>query len=204
MKLYFSPGACSLAPHIVLRETGLPFELERVDTKTKVMASGDDFWQVNPKGMVPTLKLDDGELLTEGPAISQFIADQKPEAGLLPAVGSLARYRVLEWLNFVGTEIHKQFTPMFKPNTPDDYKAIARENVLKAFKLVDAHLAGKQYLTGDTFTVADAYLFTVSNWARLHHIDIAQWPNFAAYQERVRSRPAVQEALKAEGLIKAA
>jgi glutathione S-transferase len=202
MKLYFSPGACSLAPHIVLRETGLPFELERVDTKTKVMESGQDFWQVNPKGMVPTLKLDNGELLTEGPAITQYIADQKPEAGLLPPVGNLARYRVLEWLNFIGTEIHKQFTPLFKPNTPEDYKAIAKENVTKAFKLVDGHLAGKPYLTGDTFTVADAYLFTVSNWARFHNIDIAQWPNFAAFQERVRARPAVQEALKAEGLIK--
>lgn len=204
MKLYYSPGACSLSPHIVLRGAGLPFDLERVDNKAKKTASGTDFWSVNPKGMVPTLQLDDGQILTEGPAIVQYIADCRPETGLMPAPGTMERYRVLEWLNFVVAEIHKQFTPLFKPDTPEDYKTIAKNNILKAFALLDRHLAGKQYLLGDRFSVADAYLFVVLNWARLHKIDLAEWPNVKAFRERVAARPMVHEAMKAEGLIKPA
>jgi len=204
MKLYYSPGACSLSPHIVSREAGLPVDLVKVDTKTKKVEDGSDFLAINPVGVVPVLTLDNNETLTEGPAIVQYLADMKPESGLMPKQGSFERYRVLEWLNFITSELHKQFTPLFKPNTPDDYKAIAKENVLKAFKRVNTVLADKPYLTGDTFTVADAYLFVVSNWARFHHIDLAQWPNLSAFMERVKARPAVQEAMKAEGLIKAA
>lgn len=204
MKLYFSPGACSLAPHIALSEIGVPFEIERVDNKAKVTKSGENFWDVNPKGVVPVLKLDDGESLTEAVAILQFIADKKPESGLLPKHGTMDYYRVLEWLNFISSEIHKQFTPLFKDGTPADYRPIPKDNLQKAFTFVDAHLAGKQYLMGDTFTVADAYLFVVTNWGRFQEIDVAQWPNLKAFQDRVKARPAVQEAMKAEGLIKAA
>lgn len=204
MKLYFSPGACSLSPHIVLSELGLPFDLERVDTKAKKTASGADFWSINPKGVVPVLELDNGEILTEGPAIVQYLADKKPEAGLVPAAGTFERVRVQEWLNFITSEIHKQFTPLFKPNTPDDYKPIPKDNLSKAFDLLEKRLAGKQYLMGDTFTVADAYLFVVLNWGRFHNIDMANWPNVKAFQERVAARPKVREAMQAEGLLKAA
>ena len=204
MKLYFAPGACSLAPHIVLHEAGVPFEAEKVDNKAKTTKSGENYLDVNPRGMVPALKLDNGEILTEGPAIVQYIADMKPDSGLMPKPGSFERYRVLEWLNYITSEVHKQFTPLFKPNTPDDYKPIAKENLNKAFKHIDAHLAGKKFLTGDPFTVADAYLFVVTNWSRFQDIDVAQWPNLKAFQERVKARQAVQEAMKTEGLIKAA
>lgn len=202
MKLYFSPGACSLSPHIVLREAGLQFDLEQVDLRAKQTKSGGDYRKVNPKGMVPVLQLDNGEVLTEGPAIVQYVADQKPEFGLAPKAGSLERYHVMEWLNFITSELHKNFTPLFKPNTPEDYKKIARDNLAERFAFVDQKLAGKQYLMGDRFSVADAYLFTVSNWAAIQKIDLAQWPNLKAFAERVRARPKVQEALKAEGLIK--
>jgi len=203
MRLYFFPGACSMSPHISLREAGLPFDLERVDPKTKKTAGGVDFFTINPKGMVPVLELDNGERLTEGPAIVQYIADRNPASGLAPANGTVPRYRLQEWLNYITSELHKNFTPMFKPDTPDAYKAIARSNLEARFKYVDGQLAGKQYLLGDAFTVADAYLFTVVNWSRLHKFDLATWPNLAAYMERVRARPKVQEAMKAEGLIKA-
>lgn len=203
MKLYFSPGACSLSPHIVLREAGLKFDLEQVDLAAKKLkANGANYREVNPKGMVPVLQLDSGEVLTEGPAIVQYIADQKPESGLAPKPGSLERYRVMEWLNFVTAELHKGFTPLFKPNTPDEYKQIARNNLAERFAFVDGKLAGKSYLMGDQFTVADAYLFTIANWAAIQKIDIAQWSNLKAFVDRVRARPKVQEALKAEGLIK--
>ncbi len=202
MKLYFSPGACSLAPHIALHEIGVPFEIDRVDNKAKVTQGGENFWDVNPKGVVPVLKLDSGETLTEAAAILQFIAGKKPESGLLPEHGTMDYYRVLEWLTFISTEIHKQFTPLFKQDTPADYRSIAKANLQKAFTLVDAHLAGKSYLMGETFTVADAYLFVVTNWGRFQEIDVAQWPNLKAFQDRVKARPAVQEAMKAEGLIK--
>jgi glutathione S-transferase len=202
MKLYYSPGACSLSPHIIAREAGLPVEIEKIDNKAKKTASGGDFWQVNPKGQVPVLELDDGERLTEGPAIVQYLADQAPASKLVPAAGTKERYKVLEWLNFVTSEIHKNFTPLFKPNTPDDYKPIAKENLGQRFAYVDKNLAGRKYLTGDQFTVADAYLFTVLRWAAVQHIDLAQYPNITAFMTRVGERPKVHEAMKEEGLVK--
>jgi len=202
MKLYFAPGACSLSPHIVLRETGLPFDLEQVNNQEKKTKSGVDYWTVNPKGQVPVLELDNGERMTEGPVIVQYIADKKPESGLVPACGSPERYRVQEWLNFTTSELHKSFGPIFRPTTPDAYKTISRENLGKRFDWVDKQLAGKQYLMGDKFTVADAYLFTVLRWSSRVEIDIAKWPNLKAYVDRVAARPKVQEAMKAEGLVK--
>jgi glutathione S-transferase len=202
MKLYFSPGACSLSPHIVLREAGLNFSLEQVDTKTKQTKAGNDFWKINPKGYVPTLELDNGDRLTEGPAIVQYLADQKPESGLAPKSGTMERVRLQEWLNFITTEIHKGFSPLFRPTTPEDYKPIAREALFKRFEYIDKQLAGKQYLMGDKFTVADAYAFTVLNWTNFQKMDLAPYPNVVAYMERVKARPKVQEALKAEGLLK--
>jgi glutathione S-transferase len=200
MKLYFSPGACSLSPHIVLRESGAKFDLEQVDNRTKKTKSGADFWQVNPKGYVPALELDSGEVLTEGPVVVQYIADQNPGAGLLPAAGTLERYRVQEWLNFITSEIHKSFGPLFKDTTPLEYKTILKENLGKRYAYVDAHLAKHQYLQGEKFTVADAYLYTVSRWLSRVEMDIGQWPNVKAYADRIAARPKVQEALKAEGL----
>jgi glutathione S-transferase len=202
MKLYFSPGACSLSPHIVLRETGSKFELEQVNLQSKKLKSGGNFLEVNPKGQVPVLLLDDGDKLTEGPAIVQYIADQKPETGLVPKAGTKQRYHVQEWLNFITSEIHKSFSPLFRPNTPEDYVKIAKENLAGKFAYLDKHLAGRQYLMGDTFTVADAYCFTVTSWSKYKDIDLGQWPNLKAYIDRVAVRPKVQEALKAEGLIK--
>jgi glutathione S-transferase len=201
-KLYFSPGACSLSPHISLREAGLSFDLEQVDLGAKKTKSGADFWQVNPKGQVPVLVLDNGETLTEGPAIVQYIADQAPAAGLAPANGTGARYQLQEWLNFVTSELHKGFTPLFKPNTPDEYKKIAKDNLAARFDYLNKHLATRKYLTGDNFTVADAYAFTVIGWSKYQNIDLARWPNLVAYTERVAARPKVQEALRAEGLLK--
>lgn len=198
MRLYFSPGACSLSPHIVLREAGLPFEIERVDLATRKTASGEDFARINPKGYVPALQLDDGDVLTEGPAIVQFIADQRPESGLLPPPGSRERYHAQEWLNFISAEIHKSFTPLFKPGTPDDYKPVAKEGLTNRFGYLDRHLAGRQYLMGDRFTVADAYCFTVASWAKPVGIDLAGLSNLDAYLERIAARPTVQEALAAE------
>jgi len=186
----------------VLREAGLPFDLEQVDVRAKKTKDGGDFFQINPKGQVPVLKLDDGELLTEGPAVVQFIADKAPASKLVPAAGTKERYRVLEWLNYIASELHKNFSPLFRPNTPDDYKPIARENLASRFGFVDKQLAGKQYLTGGEFTVADAYLFVMTNWATVQKIDLAAWPNVLAFRERVLARPKVQEAMKAEGLIK--
>ncbi|MGV3635916.1 MAG: glutathione transferase GstA [Pseudorhodoplanes sp.] len=202
MKLYFSPGACSLAVNIALHEAGIPFDLERVDNKAKVTKSGENFWDVNPKGVVPVLKLDNGETLTEVTTLLQYVADQKPAAGLMPKAATMDHYRALEWLSFIATELHKQFTPLFKDGTPGDYRLIAKENVLKAFKHIDAHLAGRQWLAGGSYSIADIYLFTVSNWARFQEIDIAQWPNIEALRTRIRARPQVIEAMKAEGLIK--
>jgi glutathione S-transferase len=204
MKLYYSPGACSLSPHIVAREAGLSIDLERVDNKAKKTASGDDYWQINPKGQVPVLELDDGDRLTEGPAIVQYLADQSPNSKLAPAAGTKERYHVQEWLNFITSEIHKSFSPLFKPNTPDAYKPIAKENLNNRFAYIDKHLAGKQYLMGNNFTVVDAYLFTVLRWSTLHQIDLSRYPNIAAFMGRVNARPKVQEALQAEGLVKAA
>jgi glutathione S-transferase len=204
MKLYFSPGACSLSPHIVLRETDLPFELEQVDLRAKRTHSGADFLEVNPKGQVPVLALDDGDRLTEGPAIVQYIADKAPAAGLAPPAGSKERYHVQEWLNFITSELHKNFSPLFRPNTPDAYKPIAKENLAGRFGYLDRHLASRKYLMGDQFTIADAYLFTILNWAKSQAIDLGQWPNVKAYVDRVGTRPKVQDAMKAEGLLEAA
>jgi glutathione S-transferase len=204
MKLYYSPGACSLAPNILMHEAGIAFDLERVDNKAKTTKGGENFWDVNPKGVVPVLKLDDGQTLTEAVAILLYLADRKPEAGLSPKHGTMEYYRLLEWLNFISSEIHKQFTPLFKDGTPDDYKPVAKKNLLAAFSHIDRHLAGKQFLVGDKLSIADIYLFVVSNWGRFQDIDTAQWPNLKALQTAIRARPGVQEAMKAEGLIKAA
>jgi glutathione S-transferase len=202
VKLYFSPGACSLSPHIVLRESGLPFELEQVNLQSKKLKSGGDFLEVNPKGQVPVLKLDNGDILTEGPAIVQYIADQKPESGLAPKAGTIERYHVQEWLNFITSELHKSFTPLFKPNTPAEYAQISKENLANRFGFLDKELGKRQYLTGDRFTVPDAYAFTVVGWSKYKDIDLARWPNLKGYMDRVAARPKVQEAMKAEGLLK--
>jgi glutathione S-transferase len=202
MKLYYSPGACSLSPHIVLRETGSKFDLEQVNLQAKKLKSGGDFLAINPKGQVPVLELDDGDRLTEGPAIVQYIADQKPETGLVPKAGTKARYHVQEWLNFITAEIHKSFSPLFRPNTPEDYVKIAKDNLAAKFGYLDHHLAGRQYLMGETFTVPDAYCFVVTSWSKYKEIDLGRWPNLNAYIGRIAARPKVQEALKAEGLIK--
>ncbi|MBF6631637.1 MAG: glutathione transferase GstA [Comamonas sp.] len=202
MKLYFSPGACSLSPHIVALEAGLPCETIKASTKTHQLDDGTDFYRINPLGYVPFLVLDDGQTLREGPVIVQYLADQAPEKKLLPAVGSMERYRVLEWLNFIGTELHKSFGPLFKPDTPQDYKPITIKALRGRYEWVEQQLAGKDYLMGSQFTVADAYLFTVSNWAKHVGLDLSDLPQLQAYLARVGSRPAVQAALRAEGLLK--
>lgn len=201
MKLYYSPGACSLSPHIVSREAGIPLELKKVNLKEKQVDGGGDYRKVNGKGYVPALELDDGQVLTEGPAIVQYLADQKPGSGLAPRAGTLERYQLQGWLNFVTAEIHKQFSPIFKPNTPEEYKTIARENLAGRFEWLNEQLAGKDYLMGKAFTVADAYLFVVLNWSKRVQIDLAKWPNVSAFVARVAARPKVKEAMKAEGLI---
>ncbi|MBI3452522.1 MAG: glutathione transferase GstA [Rhodospirillales bacterium] len=202
MKLYFSPGACSLSPHIVLREAGLQFDLDRVDLSAKKTQAGADFLPVNPKGQVPVLEFDNGDRLTEGPAIVQYIADKNPKSGLIPEAGSMDRYRVQSWLNFITSELHKGFSPLFGSDTPEEYKKIGKTNLASRFVYLDKHLADKQYLMGDKFTAADAYCFTVVNWSNYQKIDLAQWPNLNAYMARVAARPKVQEAMKAEGLVK--
>jgi glutathione S-transferase len=202
MKLYYSPGACSLSPHIVARELGLPVELKKVNNKDKTFDGGGDFRKINGKGYVPALELDNGQVLTEGPAIVQYLADQKPEAGLAPKAGSFERYKLQEWLNFITSELHKAFSPLFRPNTPEDYKPVAKENIGNRLQWLDQQLAGKDYLMGKTFTVADAYLFVVVGWSKHVGIDTSKYPNLSAYLARVGARPKVQEALKAEGLVK--
>ncbi|MFZ2973908.1 MAG: glutathione transferase GstA [Ferribacterium limneticum] len=201
MKLYYATGACSLSPHIVLSELGLPYELVRVELSTHLTADGRDYTAINPKGYVPALELDDGQLLTEGPAIVQYLADQKPSAGLLPPAGTLERARVQEWLTFIGTELHKNFSPLFNPNASADGKAAALSNIERRFGFVEKALAGRDYLTGGSFCVADAYLFTVVNWTKFVKIDLAPWPLLAAFHQRVMARAAVQTALREEGLI---
>jgi len=202
MKLYYSPGACSLAPHIVLREAGFEFHLEKVSLAAKKTASGEDFTQINPKGYVPVLKLDDGHMLTEGPAIDQYLADKKPTSGLAPANGTMERYHLIEWLNFISTELHKQFGPLFKPSTPQETRQTQVDLLGKRFDYVVDQLKNKQYLTGDVFTIADAYLFTVLNWGDVLKLDMSKWPVLQKYVARVAARPQVQAALKAEGLLK--
>ena len=202
MKLYYSPGACSLSPHIVLREAGLAFEPVPAPTKTHQLPDGTDYYTINALGYVPLLELDDGTRLREGPAIVQYVADQVPTKNLAPAAGTLQRYRLQEWLTFIGTEIHKTYSPLFNPKMPEEGKQIFRDRLLSRYRWVDGQLAGKQYLMGDNFSVADAYFFTVTRWAQPMKIDLSGLPNVQAHQERVAARPAVQEAMRAEGLIK--
>ncbi len=202
MKLYYSPGACSLSPHIALREAGLPFQPVLASTKTHKLQDGTDYYTINPKGYVPLLELDDGERLSEGPVIVQYIADQAPGKKLAPAAGTMARYRLQEWLNFITSELHKSFSPLFNPAMPEEGKAVYRARLADRFKWVDGQLAGKSYLMGEEFSVADAYLFTVAGWGGYVGVDISGLPNLSAYMARVKARPAVQEALKAEGLLK--
>ncbi len=202
MKLYYSPGACSLSPHIALHEAGLAFESVLTPTKTHKTPDGTDFYTINPLGYVPFLVLDDGRTLHEGPAIVQYIADQVPEKNLAPANGTYERYKLQEWLTLIGTEIHKSFSPLFTPGASEDSKSAAKAQITKRLTWVDGELAGKDYLMGSTFTVADAYLFTVTNWAAYVKLDIADFANLAAYRARVGARPAVVAAMKAEGLLR--
>lgn len=201
MKLYYSPGACSLSPHIVLREAGLAFDLVRTSTKTHKMEDGTDFYAINPKGAVPVLEIANGERLTEAPVVLQYIADQVPQKQLVPPAGTMARYRVQEWLNYITSELHKAFGPLFSPATPPEAKEMFKGWLSPRLKWVDSQLAGKQFLTGDTFTVADAYLYTVVNWTKHVGISTDELPNLLAFMARVGARPAVGEALKAEGLV---
>ncbi|HKH32652.1 MAG TPA: glutathione transferase GstA [Beijerinckiaceae bacterium] len=204
MKLYYAPAACSLAPHIVAREAGLKIDLDKVDFTTRKTESGESFAEVNPKGYVPALRLDNGEVLTEAATLVQYLADQAPQAGLAPANGTLERYRLQEWLTFVSSELHKGFGPLWKPDTPDAMKEIVRANLAKRFAWLDGELAKRPYLTGERFTAADAYLFTVVNWTNFHNIDLKPYPNLKAFMDRVAARPAVQQAMQAEGLLKKA
>jgi glutathione S-transferase len=201
MKLYYSPGACSLSPHIVLREAGLAFEPVLAPTKTHKLQDGTDYYGINPLGYVPLLELDDGTRLREGPAIVQYVADQVPTKNLAPANGTLQRYRLQEWLTFVGTEIHKTFSPLFVPALPEEGKKIFRDKLASRYQWINGELEGKDYLTGDHFTVADAYFFTVTRWAKPMNIDLSALKNVTAHHERVAARPAVQEALRFEGLL---
>jgi len=201
MKLYYSPGACSLSPHIVLLESGLPFTTEQVDIRAKKTAAGANYLAVNSKGAVPALELENGEILTEGAAITQYVADLKPESGLAPATGSLARYRLIEILNYIASEVHKGFGPLFNPKASSDWKASAIAALGTKFDWLSGFIGAKTYLLGDTFTVADAYLFTVLRWTAKFGIDLARWPVLTAYQARVGDRPQVRAALEAEGLL---
>jgi len=202
MKLYYSPGACSLSPHIVLRESGLAFEPILASTKTHKLQDGTDYYAINPKGYVPLLELDSGERLSEGPAIVQYIADQVPARKLAPAAGTMERYRLQEWLNFITSELHKGIGGIFNPAMPEEAKQLMRDKASGRLKWVDSQLEGKNYLMGESFSVADAYLFTVTNWTQHTGIDISALKNLNAFMARMAARPAVQEAMKAEGLLK--
>ena len=204
MKLYYSPGACSLSPHIALLEAGLPYDLVKVDLKAKKLENGDDYLKVNPKGQVPALGLDNGELMTEGPVIVQMIADKVAGKNLAPAIGTAERYRLQEWLNFTTTELHKNFSPLFQPAIPDEVKAFFRDRIMGKFKYADSKLAGQDYLMGKQFTVADGYLFVMLKWAERMAMDLSALKNLMAFKDRVAARPNVQAALKMEGLLKAA
>lgn len=202
MKLYFSPAACSLSPHIALCEAGLPHTIDQVDLKAKKTATDADFLRINPKGYVPALQFDDGTVLTEGPAIVQWIADQVPEKHLAPPAGTMERYHLVEWLNFIGTELHQTMAALFKPDLPDVTRAALVERIGKRLDYVEGQIGGKTWLMGDHFTVADGYLFTVLGWARWVKFDLSKWTGLQAYASRVAARPHVQQAMKAEGLIK--
>ena len=201
MKLYYSPGACSLAPHIVLREAGLPFTLEKVDTAKHALASGGDYYAISVNGQVPVLELNDGARLTEGPVIAQFIADKAGNVSVMPAAGSLERYRVMEWQNYITSELHKSFSPLFNPEFDATAKALHSKLLRKKYEWVDGQLANGPFLTGNTFTAADAYLFTVTGWAKYVSLDLSNLQHLQAFLARVAARPAVQAAMKAEGLL---
>jgi glutathione S-transferase len=198
MKLYLTPHACSLAIDIVARELGIPLDLEWVDVRAKRLRDGSDYFAVNPKGQVPTLELPDGQRLTEGPVIVQYLADSRPGNNLLAAATGMERYRVLEWLNFIGSELHKGFTPLFRPTTPAEYRSIARQNLEGRLRWLNEQLSDRPFLTGAAFTVADAYCYTIVMWTRLHDIDLAPWPNLEAYVARIAARPSVKAAEQAE------
>lgn len=201
MKLYYAPGVCSLSPHIVLHEAGLPFETVKTDIKAKTTEGGSDYKAVNPLGYVPALAMDDGSVLTEGPAIVQYLADKAPAKKLAPANGTPERYKLQQWLNFMSSEMHKGFSPLFNPAMPEEAKALARERLAPRFAHLDKHLASNPYLMGKDFSVADAYAFTVLRWTVPLKIDLDGYPNVQAYRKRVEARPAVQAAMKAEGLL---
>ena len=202
MKLYYSPGACSLAPHIVAREAGHDFELIKVDIPNKKTENGDDFWKINPKGYVPALALEDGEVLTEASVICQYLADQKPESELISPFGSLQRYHDMALLNFASSEVHKQIGALFNPALTPEMKEVQKATIARRLKSLEQMLEGKEYVAGERFMVADAYLFTVLNWTRIHKISLDSWPNIQAYMQRVAAREKVKEAMSAEGLIK--
>ena len=204
MKLYYSPGACSLSPHIALLEAGLPYDLVKVDVRAKKLENGDDFLKVNPKGQVPALELDSGEIVTEGPVIVQMIADKAAAKNLAPARDSAERYKLLEWLNFITTELHKNFSPLFNPAIPDEVKTFFKDRIMGKFKYADDKLAGRDHLMGSQFTVADGYLYTMLRWADGNKMDLSALKNLMAFKDRVGARPKVQEALTKEGLLKAA
>src|SRR5262245_13011728 len=200
MKLFYAPGVCSHAPHILLREAGLNFTLEKVDLATKKTETGADYSEINPFGYVPALQLDNGEVITEGPAIDQYIADLVPAKGLAPANGTPARYKMQSWLNFISTELHKQFSPLFNKATPEEYKKAQLEKILGRVESLNAHLSKQDYLLGGTFTAPDAYLYTVLGWLKYFSVDFGKWPAVKAFMERVAARPSAQAAAKAEGL----
>ncbi len=201
MKLYYLPGACSLASHISLRETGLPFEIEKVDGATKVTTSGEDFMKVNPKGYVPTIRLDDGSVMCENGAVLQYIADQNPASRLAPQAGTMERYRLQEWLTFIGTELHKTYSPLFRKDASPEVKSRGFDLLTRRLGYAETHLANKPYLMGDHFTVADAYMFAVVRWSSRVGFDLAPFPRLNEYLARISARPTVQAAMKAEGLI---
>jgi glutathione S-transferase len=201
MKLYSQPGSCSMASNIALHEAGIPFELHKVDKRTK-RVDGVEFIEINPKGYVPALQLDDGQVLTENVAVLQYIADRKPESKLAPAAGTMERYRLQEWLSYINSEVHKSYTPLFSAEVSEDTKTYARNNVTKRLAYLETALGSKQFLMGDQFTVADAYLFVVLGWSAHVGLDIGQWPNLKSYVERIRARPHVVEAMTAEGLTR--
>lgn len=202
MKLFYAPGACSVSPHIALCEAGIPHQIEKVDLKAKKTESGADYLAINPKGYIPALQLDNGEMIVEGAVIVQYIADQKPESGLAPKAGTMERYRLQEWLTFISSELHKTFSPLFNAAMPDEGKKIFRDRLALRFGYVDKQLAGKNYLMGSNFTVADGYLYNMVRWARRVELDLSACPNVTAFEARMEARPKVIEALKAEGLMK--
>jgi len=201
MKLYYSPGACSMAPHIVAREAGLTLELEKVDIPNKKTAAGGDYWKINPKGYVPTLVLDDGQAISEVGVICQYLADQKPESGLVAKAGTMERYRQMEALNFTATEVHKQIGALFNPQMTAEMKTVQLGVIERRLNALEKMLEGKSYIMGEKFSAADGYLFTVLNWSRPLKLDMSKWPNIGAFMARVAERPKVKETMKAEGLI---